>query len=226
LVGTTAEVVESSKSVMDHDYIEIDNITNTTNLSTMEEDFITQLTSVLGDVAAPRVVTSSNDGIITLDEAPITTAPSSLNINVQTQASQQCPDTPDILQEFIDFEMAAQQSSQQTTGCVHTSQQSSSISCSNNTETESTQLPPYLLSPLPPSSRAPSPITKDQILDFLQDKPLSPGAGSSVGGSESGYDSMTSPRSSGSYESCSLGSPDVSEEFDMESFVQLFPSLM
>jgi len=200
---------------MDHDYIEIDNIINT-NLTSAEEDLITELKSALGKVAVPRVVTSSNDGVTTLDTADITSATRTINVNNPTP-SQQCLDTPDILQEFIDFEMAAQQSSQQT----------SRTSDSQSSETEATQLQSYLMSPLPlPSSRAPSPLTKNQVLDFLQDKPLSPSADSSVGGSESGYDSMTSPRSLGSYETCSLGSPDVVEEFDMESFVQLFPSLI
>merc|ERR1712179_212223 len=217
LVGTSTDIMESSKSIMEHNYIEIDNIINTTNLTLAEENLITELKSALGSVAVPRVMKSSNNGVITLDTAAATTATRTPIANNQTQASQQCLDTPDILQEFIDFEMAAQESLQRT----------SSTSEFNNSETEPTQLHSYLQSPLPlPSSRAASPITKDQILDFLQDKPLSPSAGSSVGGSESGYDSMTSPRSLGTYETCSLGSPDVSEDFDMESFVQLFPSLM
>ncbi|MDK2413808.1 hypothetical protein QHH03_32455, partial [Aphanizomenon sp. 202] len=42
------------------------------------------------------------------------------------------------------------------------------------------------------NERAASPITKEQILDFLQDKMLSPSHGSSTE-SESGYDSITSP---------------------------------
>jgi len=199
---------------MDHDYIEIDNIINTTNLTIAEKDLITEIESALGEVAVPRVVTSTNGGVTTPGTAAVTIP---INTNIQTQSSQQSLETPDILQEFIDFEMAAQQSKQPT----------SSTSDSNNSETESNQVHSYLMLPLPQSSsRAPSPITKDQILDFLQDKPLSPSAGSSVGESESGYDSVTSPRSLGSYDSCSLGSPDVAEDFDMDSFVQLFPSLM
>merc|ERR1712126_248007 len=121
-------------------------------------------------------------------------------------------DTPDILQEFIDFEIAA----------LESSQQDSSTSCVNDTETEAAQLSQYLLSPCPPplSSRASSPVTKEQILEFLKDnQPLSPSAGSSIGGSESGYDSMTSQTSS-------IGSPGVGEDLDMDSFIQLFPSLM
>merc|ERR1712106_1048117 len=217
LVGPSTDIMESSKSIMEHNYIEIDNIINTTNLTLAEENLITELKTALGGVAVPRVMKSSNHGVITLDTAAATTATRTIIANNQTQPSQQCLDTPDILQEFIDFEMAAQESLQQT----------SSTSDFNNSETEPTQLHSYLQSPLPlPSSRAASPITKDQILDFLQDKPLSPSAGSSVGGSESGYDSMTSPRSLGTYETCSLGSPDFSEDFDTESFVQLFPSLM
>lgn len=263
-MGTTAKIVESSKSVKDHDYIEINNIANTTTppprLTIAEEDLISQISSVLGEVAVPRVTTSSNNGVITLDTTPLTTqtrtnvngpkqllsevvavprvvtssnnnvvtldkalitsANRNININDPTQISQQpCLDTPDILQEFIDFEMAALGSSQQT----------SSTSCVNDAETESAQLSQYLLSPCSPplSSRASSPVTKEQILEFLKDnQPVSPSAGSSIGGSESGYDSMTSPRSSVSFETSSIGSPDVVEDFDMDSFVQLFPSLM
>lgn len=253
--------MESSKSVKAHDYIEIDDIVNTTpRYTAAEEDLISQISSVLGEVAVPRVATSSNDGVITLDATPLTT-PAKSNINgptpflrevavprvatsfnndvvtldkapitsvkkiinadgpTQISVSQPCLDTPDILQEFIDFEMAALGSSQQT----------SSTSCVNDTETESAQLSQYLLSPCPPplSSRASSPVTKEQILEFLKDnQPLSPSAGSSIGGSESGYDSMTSPRSSVSFETSSVGSPDAVEDFDLDSFVQLFPSLM
>jgi len=252
--------MESSKSVKDPSYIEIDNIVNTTpRYTAAEEDLISQISSVLGEVAVPREAISSNDDVITfdatpltthsksnvngptpllrdvavprvaslsnnvvtLDKAPITSVKRTINAERPTQISisQPCLDTPDILQEFIDFEMAAQGSSQQT----------SSTSCVNDTETESAQLSQYLLSPCPPplSSRASSPVTKEQILEFLKDnQPLSPSAGSSIGGSESGYDSMTSPRSSGSFETSSVGSPDAVEDFDLDSFVQLFPSLM
>jgi len=197
---------------MEHDYIEIDNIINT-NLTTAEKDLITEIESALDEVAVPRVVTSTNGGVTTPGTTAVTIP---INANNQKQSSHQSLDTPDILREFIDFELAAQQSSPQI-----------SSTSDSNVKAETNQLHSYLMSPIPQSSsRAPSPITKDQILDFLQDKPLSPSAGSSVGGSESGYDSMTSPRSLGSYDSCSLGSPDVTEDFDMDSFVQLFPSLM
>jgi len=242
--------MESSKSVKEHDYIEINNISNTPKLTTAEEDLISQISNVLGEVAVPTVATSSNNGVITLDatppttsskrniygplkfvpradtsfnngavtldKAPINTAKGNINA---THLSQPCLETPDILQELIDFEITALESSQQT----------SSTSCVNDTETDSAQLSQYLLSPCPPplSSRASSPVTKEQILEFLKDnQPLSPSSGSSVGGSESGYDSMTSPRSSGSFETSSIGSPDVVEDFDMDTFVQLFPSLM
>merc|ERR1711915_393509 len=208
-VAVPREAISSNDDVITFD---------ATPLTTHSKSNVNGPTPLLRDVAVPRVASLSNN-VVTLDKAPITSVKRTINAERPTQISisQPCLDTPDILQEFIDFEMAAQQSSQQ----------SSNSSGSNNTEIESTKLTSFLLSPLPsPSARAPSPITKEQILDFLQDKPLSPSAGSSVGGSESGYDSVTSPKSSASYESCSLGSPDVTGEFDMESFVQLFPSLM
>lgn len=257
-MGTTAKLMESGKSLKDPSYIEIDNIANTPRLTLAEEDLMTQISSVLGEVAVPRVVAPSNNGVITLDttpfntptksnvsgpthllrevavprvatsssnnvvtldKAPLTSAKRTIITNVPAQISQPCLDTPDILQELFDFEMTALGSSQQT----------SSTSCVNDTKTETAQLSQYLLSPCPPplSSRASSPVTKEQILEFLKDnQPLSPSDGSSVGGSESGYDSMTSPRSSVSFETSSVGSPDVVEDFDMDSFVQLFPSLM
>lgn len=245
--------MESSKSVKEHDYIEIDNISNTPRLTTAEEELISQISNVLEEAAVPRVATSSNNGVITLDatpsttsskrylnaplkfvpraatsfnnnvvtldKAPINTTKGNINANDATHLSQSCLETPDILQELIDFEITALDSSQQT----------SSTSCVNDIEADSAQLSQYLLSPCPPplSSRASSPVTKEQILEFLKDnQPLSPSSGSSVGGSESGYDSITSPRSFGSFETSSIGSPDVVEDLDMDSFVQLFPSLM
>jgi len=258
MVGTTAKIMESSKIVKGQEYIEIDNTVKTPRLTTAEEELISQISSVLGDVAVPRVATSLNNGVITLnatpsatplksnfngpthlsrevavprvatsfnndvatlDKAPITSTKRTINVEGPAQISQPGLDTPDILQEFIDFEIAA----------LESSQQDSSTSCVNDTETEAAQLSQYLLSPCPPplSSRASSPVTKEQILEFLKDnQPLSPSAGSSIGGSESGYDSMTSPRSSGSFETSSIGSPGVGEDLDMDSFIQLFPSLM
>merc|ERR1712002_449486 len=90
--------------------------------------------------------------------------------------------------------------------------------------------------------RASSPISKEQILDFLMDKTRTPSPGS-----ESGYESVMSPSSIGSpeasYMNTSIGSPDASfmdasigspeakydsnsnMELDMESFNELFPSL-
>jgi len=250
--------MESSKGVKDQGYIEINNMTQTPQLTTAEQELISQISNVLDEAAVPRVTTSSSNGVITLnsapsttpmksnvngsshllrtvavprvvtsfnndvvtlDKAPITSSKITTNANGPTQIGQPCLDTPDILQEFIDFEIAA----------LESTQQNSSTSCVSDTETESAQLSQYLLSPCSPplSSRASSPVTKEQILEFLKDnQPLSPSAGSSLGGSESGYDSMTSPRSSGSFETSSIGSPDVGEDLDMDSFIQLFPSLM
>jgi len=87
-------------------------------------------------------------------------------------------------------------------------------------------------------SRVPSPISKEQILDFLEGKT----SDSPKYGSESGYESSLSPRSGSisprsfgsnsprSFESNSprsFGSAEESEDQGMEldSFIELFPSL-
>lgn len=80
------------------------------------------------------------------------------------------------------------------------------------------------------STRAPSPISKEQILDFLQDK-LTSSSPESLLGSESGYESITSPQSLESFDVLSPQSlqsdefEDHSMDFDIDSFNELFPSL-
>ncbi|KAK4295272.1 hypothetical protein Pmani_032151 [Petrolisthes manimaculis] len=66
------------------------------------------------------------------------------------------------------------------------------------------------------NSQAPSsPISKEQILDFLEGKTLS----SPQYGSESGYESSLSPRSLGSSEELD------DQGMELDSFIELFPSL-
>lgn len=122
--------------------------------------------------------------------------------------------TPDILKDFLDF-------------------QSMSTSENKLDVSQSQQI----------NVRAPSPISKAQILDFLQDIVTIPSPGSS-GSSESGYESALSPKSEASYENNGsheyldelaespapvASSPAASEDYecnlDIESFNELFPSL-
>ena len=120
-------------------------------------------------------------------------------------AQSQDPATPDILKDFLDF------------------QSMNSTPASNRIDVNQNQL----------SVRAPSPISKAQILDFLQDIVTIPSPGSS-GGSESGYESASSPKSE--YLDDLVGSPvsaarspavseDCESNLDIESFNELFPSL-
>lgn len=64
------------------------------------------------------------------------------------------------------------------------------------------------------NSRVPSPVSKEQILDFLEGKT----SGSPSYGSESGYESSLSPRSLGTEE------PE-DQRMELDSFIELFPSL-
>lgn len=134
------------------------------------------------------------------------------------------PATPDILKDFLDFQN------------INTTPATNKVNVGQN----------------PLSVRAPSPISKAQILDFLQDIAAIPSPGSS-GSSESGYDSASSPKSEVSFDSSgdyldelvdspvpvartSVNSPvpmvrspasseDCESSLDIESFSELFPSL-
>ncbi|XP_068224476.1 LOW QUALITY PROTEIN: X-box-binding protein 1-like [Palaemon carinicauda] len=137
------------------------------------------------------------------------------NVMVQSSPVQnQEVATPDILKDFLDFQ------SMSTTG-------------NNMNVCQSPQI----------NVRAPSPISKAQILDFLKDIVTIPSPGSS-GSSESGYESVLSPKSEASFENngshdyldelvespvSMVQSPAVSEDcesnLDIESFNELFPSL-
>ncbi|XP_042208170.1 LOW QUALITY PROTEIN: uncharacterized protein LOC121856604 [Homarus americanus] len=117
--------------------------------------------------------------------------------------------TPDILKDFLDFDI-------KTSAPV-------TIPVSETSPGRTKQ---------PVTWRAPSPISKEQILDFLQDKVTSASPASLIG-SESGYESLSSPQSLGSTDEVlspqSTGSPDEFEDhsldIDMDSFNELFPSL-
>lgn len=205
MVGTTPTVLESNWDVADHDYTKGSHTKNDLNLSLTpaEDDLITQLTRAMDQVPEISVKDTSPEGVtISLDDA----AP-------QTDSLA----TPDILKELLDgwFEsnVEAQEGSQGANQELNTSP----------VKEENLQ---------PTNERAASPITKEQILDFLQDKMQSPSHGSSTE-SESGYDSITSPRSLGSPEMIdltsprSLGSPEpLDQEMELDdSFSELFPSL-
>lgn len=62
-----------------------------------------------------------------------------------------------------------------------------------------------------------SPVRKDQLMDYLQDQ-VSSTSPRSVFGSESGYESSSSPR-------CFASDDEQNIDFDMDSFSELFPAL-
>lgn len=154
-------------------------------------------------------LTEAEDDLITqltqaMEEVPQVSikdrAPEGVRISIAdiVQPSQDLA-TPDILKELLDFQGFENVRPVMSDGSEFlnpTTVKGSSPSC---------------------SERAVSPISKEQILDFLQDKVHSP---SPSVGSESGYDSVRSPSSLGSPEST-----DHSMELDMDSFNELFPSL-
>lgn len=114
-------------------------------------------------------------------------------VNTTHTAGDVC--TPDIIKDFFDFGMDVNVVGEGSNHKLH----------SVESETQNKA-----------KSQAPlSPISKEQILDFLEDKALT----SPQYGSESGYESSLSPRS--------LGSLEESEDQGMEldSFIELFPSL-
>lgn len=204
MVGTTPTVLESNWDVADHDYTKGSHTKNELNLSLTpaEDDLITQLTKAMDQVPEISVKDTSPEGV---------------TISVDDVAPQTDDiATPDILKELLDFgwfeSNAETQEENQGASQLNTAPVKEDLQSTNE--------------------RAASPITKEQILDFLQDKMLSPSHGSSTE-SESGYDSITSPRSLGSPETIDLTSPrplgspeplDQAMELD-DSFNELFPSL-
>lgn len=189
MVGSTAADVEPKWEVADHDYIKGYQAKESVNerLTPAEEDLITQLTSALDEVPSPDVTQVSSDGVtISIDD-----------LAVQTEAL----GTPDILKDFLDFEMTANIPNDHDAQFM--------------LDTQSLKEPRHLV-----TARAPSPISKEQILDFLQDKVTS-ASPESIVGSESGYESVLSPRSLGSPEEL-----DHNIDIDMDSFTELFPSLL
>ncbi|XP_047488432.1 LOW QUALITY PROTEIN: uncharacterized protein LOC125038859 [Penaeus chinensis] len=204
VVGTTPTVLESNWDVADHDYTKGSHTKNELNLSLTpaEDDLITQLTKAMDQVPEISVKDTSPEGV-TISVDDV--APQTDNLA-----------TPDILKELLD-------------GWFESNIEAQEVSQGASQELNTTPVKEDLQ---PTNERATSPITKEQILDFLQDKMQSPSHGSSTE-SESGYDSVTSPRSLGSPEMIDLTSPrplgspeplDQGMELD-DSFSELFPSL-
>jgi len=187
-VGSAPTVLESNWDVADHDYTKGSHTEDLLNLTEAEDDLITQLTQAMEEVPPPVSLKDRSPEGVTISIADI------------VQPSQDLA-TPDILKELLDF-----QGFENVTPVV-----SDGTEFLNPTTCTAKQSSPSC------SERAVSPISKEQILDFLQDKVHSP---SPSVGSESGYDSIRSPSS--------LGSPDSTDhsmELDMDSFSELFPSL-
>lgn len=206
MVGTTPTVLESNWDVADHDYTKGSHTKNDLHLSLTpaEDDLITQLTKAMDQVPEISVKDTSPEGV-------------TISVDEVTPQTGEIA-TPDILKELLDFGWFENDG---------TLEGSHGASKELNTTPVKETLPPC-------GERAASPITKEQILDFLQDKMLSP-SHSSTTESESGYDSVTSPRSLGSPETIDLTSPrpsgspdedtlDQAMELD-DSFNELFPSL-
>lgn len=179
--------MESNWDVADHDYTKGSHSEDLLNLTEAEDDLITQLTQAMEEVPPPVSIKDRAPEGVTISIADI------------VQPSQDLA-TPDILKELLDF------------------QGFENVTPVMNDGTEFLN-PTTTVKESSPSSmeRAVSPISKEQILSFLQDKVHSP---SPSVGSESGYDSVRSPSS--------LGSPDSTDhsmELDMDTFSELFPSL-
>lgn len=200
-MGSTPTVVESNWDVADHDYTKGSHANySSPSLTPAEDDLITQLTKAMDQVPAVSVKSASPEGV-------------TISINDTKQDAGEIA-TPDILKELLDFNWFEKEMPQMTN--------STSVALNtNNTVKGLVQ---------PTSERSVSPISKEQILDFLQDKMLSP-SHSSTAGSESGYESVNSPRSLGSPEMVGVTSPLESPEMmdhamDIDdSFNELFPSL-
>ncbi|KAG0724409.1 X-box-binding protein 1 [Chionoecetes opilio] len=116
-------------------------------------------------------------------------------VGVQRSETVKDVSTPDIVQEYFDFGM-------ETSIFEEAEPLGSSEENRKNFEE---------------SSRIVSPVSKDQILDYLQDQ-LPGTSPRSVFGSESGYDSSSSPRYFASDDEHNM-------DFDMGSFSELFPTL-
>lgn len=165
-------------------------------------------------------LTPAEDDLITqltkaIDQAPPvsvqSTSPEGVTISIDDFSQQTEVGTPDILKELLDFNWLENDMTENS---------GTNQTLSVNAVKETAQ------------PRAVSPISKEQILDFLQDKMPSP-SHYSIAGSESGYESVTSPRSLGSPEMVDLTSPrpvespeplDHTMDID-DSFNELFPSL-
>lgn len=194
VVGSAATVVEPNWDG-DHDYTaQPSTIDTTITLTPAEEDLISELTSALNDLPNQSIKQMSTSN-----------STNSLETNGTGNQTGEIS-TPDIIKDFFDFGMDVVDnvtnhsvSSHESKEHIVSSHQSKDahIKHTNNT-------------------RVPSPISKEQILDFLEDKASSP---RSHFESESGYESSFSPRS--------LGSAEEPEDpgMELDSFIELFPSL-
>jgi len=181
--------------------------------------------------AVAMSLTPAEDALITQLTEVLEQVPSIEANQVRDGSSPQSQDlqTPDVLKELLDF------------GFFEKMDVKPDAEIQKN-GTKVTVHPNNTLQIVKQEERASSPISKEQILDFLMDKTRTPSPGS-----ESGYESVMSPSSIGSpeasYMNASIGSPDASfmdasigspeakydsnsnMELDMESFNELFPSL-
>lgn len=190
VVGTAPAVVESNWDVIDHDY---------TKGHSTEEDLSARLTPDEEDLITQ--LTSALEKV----PDPAINQISHSNISLSCEEVKEIKEvgTPDILKDFLDFDLTAKPPN---TGNMNGSD--------NVAPSES-----YCGLDLHSGSQRSSPVTKEQILVFLQDNFTSASPGS-LASSESGYESSLSPRS--------LRSPDLVDptmDFDMDSFNELFPTL-
>lgn len=103
--------------------------------------------------------------------------------------------TPDIVKDFFDFGMDSSMFEEVTLPTTSVKDSESS-----------TEIP-----------RGQSPISKEQIMDYLQDQAITTSP-QSLFGSESGYESSSSPKYFASDDEQNI-------DFDMHSFSELFPAL-
>lgn len=188
VVGSAAALVEPSWDV-DHDY--------SSRVHHMQQDSSERLTP-----AEEELITQLTSALEEVSN-PVQGAKDMPTIEVTASETVKDPiSTPDIVQEFFDFGMDA--------GIFE--EEKSPVPCE-----EMAKSPVKTETTKEDGLRISSPVRKDQIMDYLQDQV--PGTSPrSVFGSESGYDSSSSPRYFASDDEQNI-------DFDMDSFSELFPSL-
>lgn len=192
MVGTTATVLEPSWDI-DHDYSSRAHHTKqdpNERLTPAEEELITQLTSALDEVPHSNVKNMSPERV------------------VESQASKDVT-TPDIVRDFFDFGMDSNIFEQVNLPIT-------SVKGTENLM-ESPRGQSLIAENLVDSPRGQSPICKEQIPDYLQDQVITTSP-QSLSGSESGYESSSSPKYFASDDEQNI-------DFDMHSFSELFPAL-